>query len=64
MLLTLLSTLVTLVNSCPPPLNSLKYLGNATHTTTDMLQALVDQSPPDMGWTEVVTKVPCPTFIV
>ncbi|KAH7086474.1 hypothetical protein FB567DRAFT_603521 [Paraphoma chrysanthemicola] len=56
MLLSFLLALLALVAACPPPLNDFKYLGNDTHTTADMIRALVAQTPGGMGWSEIVTQ--------
>lgn len=50
----LLVTFVAPVLSCPPPLNNFDFIGNATHTSSQLIQSAVAQQG-GLGWTEVVS---------
>ncbi|KAF1836175.1 hypothetical protein BDW02DRAFT_255621 [Decorospora gaudefroyi] len=44
--------LATLTLSCPPPYNDMRFIGNTTHTSYDLIQAV--HLNPDFGWNELV----------
>lgn len=46
--------LVTLVVSCPPPLNNFAFLGNETHNSAQLIEAALAPTA-GLGWTEVVS---------
>lgn len=55
-ILLLLFALAAIVAACPPLFNDLRFLGNETHTTADLVQALYDRTP-DLGRNEIITHV-------
>lgn len=57
MRLILLAFFAFLAAACPPLLNDFTYLGNDTHSTTDLVRALFENDKTQLGWSEIATKV-------
>lgn len=55
-ILTIFMALVVFVASCPPLLNNFDLLGNDTHSTADLVRELASKNP-QLGWSEIVTKI-------
>jgi hypothetical protein len=60
----LLIASAALAAACPPLNNDFYYLGNATHTTADLVRETMEKQSkdqPQLDWTEIITKVSLPT---
>jgi hypothetical protein len=54
--LLLMAVLAGLALSCAPPFNDFAFVGNDTHTTSELVEAYLNQQ--GMGWTEAVKGAP------
>ncbi|KAF2872078.1 hypothetical protein BDV95DRAFT_618650 [Massariosphaeria phaeospora] len=56
LLLLLPISFLTFTSACPPPFNDVRFIGNSTHSTADLVQAALHNNNKDKRWVDVVSK--------